>query len=55
MAVQLVTTIQNFIGASGDAKPTSTATNKIPVGSEFYEEDTKKKYVWDGAAWKLKN
>jgi hypothetical protein len=51
MAVQLVTTIQNFIGESGDVKPTSTATNRIPVGSEFYESDTFKTYVYDGTDW----
>lgn len=51
MAVQLVTTIQKFIGASGDTKPTDAS---IPIGSEFYESDTFKTYVYDGTDWHAK-
>jgi hypothetical protein len=51
MTVQLVTTIQNFIGESGDTKPTSTAAVPIPVGSTYKETDTFKEYVYDGTDW----
>ena len=49
MAVKLIATMQNFIGLSGDSKPTSP-----PVGSTFYETDTKVNYTYDGSAWKTK-
>lgn len=51
MTVQMVTTIHNYIGLSTDGKPTD---NTVPIGSEFYESDTKKKYVWNGTDWKSK-
>lgn len=47
MAVQKVATIQRFLGVSTDAKPTTP-----PVGSTFYEVDTKAEYVYDGSAWR---
>lgn len=44
MTAQLVTTIQRWIGLSTDTKPTSA-----PVGSTFWEYDTKLRYVtYDG-------
>lgn len=48
MTVQLVTTKHNYIGESGDTKPTD---GTVPVGSEFYEADTLKTYVFDGTDW----
>jgi hypothetical protein len=46
MAVQLISYINNFLGLSGDSKPTDT-----PVGSTFYETDTTDTYVFNGSAW----
>ena len=46
MTVQLVTTIQRWIGEEGDTKPTSA-----PVGSTFYELDTGQGWIWDGSYW----
>jgi|GEM_PF-5445444 len=40
---------QEFIGLSTDTKPTTD----VPVGSTFYEADTKNGYIWDGSAWNL--
>ena len=48
MTVKLVTTIHNYVGESGDTKPTDAT---VPIGSEFYETDTKDTYVWDGSNW----
>lgn len=47
MAVKIMTTIQTWIGVSGDSKPSSPA-----VGSTFYETDTRVQYKYDGSAWK---
>jgi len=50
MAVKLETTIKRFIGASGDAKPTS-----VPIGSTYYAYDTKALYItYDGSLWAIK-
>ena len=50
MAYYLVTTIQRFIGASTDTKPTG-----VTVGSEFYETNTRLTYVcYDGTNWAQK-
>ena len=47
MTVQLMTTIQRWIGHSTDTKPTSA-----PVGSEFFEYDTRKTFMnYDGTNW----
>ncbi len=50
MAVKLITTVSRYIGLSTDTKPTS-----VPVGSIFYERDTKAAYVaYDGTNWSIK-
>ena len=46
MAVELMTSIDNYVGASGDNKPVTP-----PVGSIFYESDTGKHYIYAGGAW----
>jgi len=47
MAVLLETTIQRFIGLSTDTKPTG-----VPVGSRYYEYDTRVAFVtYDGTNW----
>jgi hypothetical protein len=46
MAVTKITSIDTYVGASGDAKPTG-----VPAGSTFYETDTGKRYIWTGSAW----
>jgi hypothetical protein len=47
MAVYRITSIETFIGASTDSKPTA-----VPVGSIFYEYDTYKRFVtYDGTNW----
>lgn len=49
MAVLLETTIQRFVGLSIDVKPTG-----VPVGSTFYEYDSKHDYVcYDGTNWSI--
>lgn len=50
MAVILTTTIQRWIGLSSDTKPASPTYS----GSEFYETDTGRTYVWNGSAWVIK-
>ena len=50
MAVQLIATIHKYIGAAADVKPTTN----VPVGSEFYEYDTGKTYIYNGSAWSEK-
>lgn len=35
-----------YIGESADVKPTN-----VPVGSIFFESDTKKFFIWNGSAW----
>ncbi len=47
MAVKLINTIRKYIGESGDTKPTFD----VPIGSEFYEEDTRKTFEFNGTAW----
>ncbi len=47
MAFYLENRIMVFRGASTDTKPTSG----IPMGSRFYEKDTKLMYVWYGDNW----
>ena len=50
MAIKKITTISRYIGLSTDTKPTSA-----PVGSTFYEHDTKATYVtYDGTNWSIK-
>ena len=50
MAVQLITTIKRFIGASTDTKPTDA-----PPGSTFYEYDTNLMCItYDGTNWTAK-
>ena len=49
MTVVLVMTIRNFVGVSGDTKPTDA-----PAGSTFYETDTRTSHVYDGTAWQLR-
>ena len=47
MTVKLMTTISTYIGASTDTKPTS-----VPIGSTFYEYDTRVDYItYDGTNW----
>ena len=47
MAVKLLRAINNYIGLSGDVKPTTD----IEIGSTFTEENTSEKYIFDGSAW----
>ncbi len=49
MTVALFNNVDNFIGVSGDVKPTDSG-----AGSLFYETNTGATYIYDGAAWKLK-
>jgi hypothetical protein len=48
MAVKLLTDKREFLGLAGDTKPTLTTGG---VGAKFYETDTGKIFIWDGAAW----
>lgn len=51
MAVQKMATIKRWIGLSTDTKPVA-ATSAVPVGSTFYEYDTKLCYItYDGTNW----
>jgi hypothetical protein len=45
--VELVVTIQRWIGLSTDTKPEAPER----VGSTFHELDTGKKFIWDGDSW----
>jgi hypothetical protein len=47
MTVLLINYERQYIGLSMDLKP----TEKILVGSTFYETDTGKTYVFDGIEW----
>lgn len=49
MTIQLVGVVQHFIGVAADVKPTAG----VPVGSTFYETDTKARYVFNAGAWTL--
>lgn len=42
--------VYKYIGLSTDTKPTSGVT----LGSEFYERDTEKIFVYTGTAWAQK-
>jgi len=46
MSVKLVTTVQNFIGLSSDAKPTSP-----PEGSTLHIIDTGEQYIFFDGSW----
>jgi len=46
MTVRLVTTIQRWIGESGDTKPENP-----PVGSTFYELDVGQSFIYNGSEW----
>lgn len=47
MSVKFSASAQRYLGLSTDTKPTS-----VPVGSTFYEYDTKEEYVtYDGTNW----
>ena len=47
MTVQLVSSIQRWIGLDSDTKPASPEF----VGSTFYEHNTGKGWIWDGTYW----
>ncbi len=47
MTVQLLRVINNYIGLSGDTKPTTD----IEIGSVFTETDTSEEYKFDGTGW----
>ncbi len=49
MTVVLVKDIKNFIGVSGDTKPTNSL-----IESTFYETDTGNTYIFDGINWVIK-
>jgi hypothetical protein len=51
MTLILVGSIKKYTGLSGDTKPTLTVRE---AGSEFYETNTRKTYIWSGTAWGLK-
>lgn len=46
MAVELVASITKYIGLSTDTKPTSP-----PIGAEFTETNTGKKWVYTADGW----
>ena len=48
MTVSIVTSVQKYIGESGDVKPATP-----PVGSTFFETDTGSRYIFDGVNWIL--
>ena len=49
MALRLIVGVNNYIGLSGDAKP----TDAVQAGSMFLEEDTGLTWTWDGLSWFL--
>jgi hypothetical protein len=51
LAVILIENIKRYLGVHADTKPTSG----IPVGSTFFETDTKDLYVFDGTNWEVGN
>lgn len=51
LAVILIENIKRYIGVHADTKPTSS----VPVGSTFFETDTKNIYVFDGTNWGVGN
>lgn len=53
MAVYLIRSAVEYVGQSGDSKPTT-----CPAGSIFWEvttgsPDTARKFIFDGTAWAL--
>lgn len=48
MTVVRIVDPKNYVGVSGDSKPSTSA------GSTFYETDTRLVYVYDGSAWQLR-
>lgn len=48
MAVHMISVIKEYIGESGDTKPTP----EFP-GSTFHELDTGDTYIWDNVNWVL--
>lgn len=51
MTIVLRNNPEKFSGTSADTKPTTD----IPPGSELYETDTGKTYVWNNTTWKEKS
>lgn len=57
MSVRLESSTKRYIGMSTDMKPKKgvyvdgVTCDTIPVGSSFMEEDTGKKFLFDGADW----
>lgn len=47
MAVLRVSTPHEYVGVSGDTKPTTG----VPPGSRFIERDTGHEFIFDGTAW----
>lgn len=47
MTVTRVATPHEYVGVSGDTKP----TDGVPAGSRFFERDTGFEFIWDGTAW----
>ena len=41
----------DFIGLSGDTKPTPATSDKVVDGSTFFEADTSKLYFWTKGHW----
>lgn len=41
----------DFIGLSGDTKPTPETSDKVADGSTYYESDTSKLYIWYKDNW----
>ena len=41
----------DFIGLSGDTKPTPATSDKVVDGSTFFEADTSKLYFWTKGQW----
>lgn len=50
MAVKLIIDKKEFLGVSGDTKPTLKMGS---VGAKFYELDTGKIFIWDGDSWEV--
>ena len=47
MAVELIATIQRYVGLSTDTKPTG-----VPIGSEYLEYNSHVLYItYDGTNW----
>lgn len=55
MAYHLETTIQRYVGQSGDRKPRPeemAPDTTLAAGSSFLESDTGRIFRWDGESWK---